>query len=31
MPAPPDEGFRTQELLGEPKYLHVDELPVISG
>ena len=29
-PDPPDEGFRTQHLLGEPKYLRIDALPTVA-
>jgi adenylylsulfate reductase subunit B len=29
-PDPPDEGFRTQHLIGEPRFLHVDALPAIN-
>ena len=25
----PQEGFGTQELIGEPKYLHIDALPAL--
>ena len=28
---PPEEGFRGQELMGEPKYLHIDKLPTVNA
>jgi adenylylsulfate reductase, subunit B len=28
-PDPPDEGFATQNLIGEPRFLHIDALPVL--
>ena len=30
-PPPPAEGFSSQELVGEPKYLHIDALPTVSA
>ena len=30
-PALPEEGLRSQELVGEPKYLHIDKLPTVSA
>jgi adenylylsulfate reductase subunit B len=30
-PDPPQEGFGKQELIGEPKYLHIDSLPTVNA